>query len=335
MGRKEEPIIEYCEKSHNFAGLLNGWMFKGEKRILPGQVHSVNSRYTGKSGTGRTSRYRTRYRDIVKQIDGARIRIIVGTELQSYIDYSMPVRVMDYDAVEYKRQAAVIRQKHKEKNPERVFLSDLQKTDRLLPVLTLVLYLGTKPWDSAGNLHEILDFTKLPEELIRYIPDYPVYVLDICHEPDERLLEFPRDIACMFLILKYQKDKKKLQEVLEKVEAFRCVDGEMYDAVWTYTNERRLLELKEQAEDGNGGVNMCQAIREMVKDARMEGISEGISQGISQGVIQGIAQGIRVLIETLQELGVAEAEISAMTAEKFHLSAKDAETYVRKYKRKD
>lgn len=75
--------------------MLNGWMFKGEKRILPEQVHSVNSRYTGKSGTGHGSRYRTRYRDIVKQIDGARIRMIVGAELQSYIDYSMPVRVMD------------------------------------------------------------------------------------------------------------------------------------------------------------------------------------------------------------------------------------------------
>jgi len=328
MGRKEEPIIEYCEKPHNFAGLLNGWMFKGQKRIFPDQVHTVDSRYTGKSSSGRFVRYRTRHRDIVKQIEGAYIRILIGAEIQSYIDYAMPVRVMDYDAMEYKRQTAALRQKHKTEHPKQVFLSDMQKTDSLIPVLTLVLYLGTEIWDSAKNLHALLDFSKLPEELKRYIPDYPVYVLDICHESDERLLEFPQNIACMFLLLKYQKDKEKLLEVLENVKAFQSVDREMYDAVWTYTNERKLLELREQLEDENGGVNMCQAIRELVKDAQME----GISQGISQGVTQGISQGIKVLVETLQELGVPDNDISAKIVQKFQFSEKDAEEIIKKYK---
>lgn len=130
----------------------------------------------------------------------------------------------------------------------------------------------------------------------------------------------------MFLLLKYQKDKGKLLEVLENVKAFQSVDGEMYDAVWTYTNEKKLLELREQMKDENGGINMCQAVRELVKDARTEGITQGITQGVSQG--------IQVLIETLQEFGVAEAEISAKIAQKFHLSEKDAEEFVRKYKRR-
>lgn len=331
MGRKEEPIIEYCEKSHNFADLLNGWMFAGRKAILPEQVHSVDSRYTAKSGKGRSARYRTRYRDVVKHVEGAYIRVIIGTEMQSYIDYAMPVRVMDYDALEYKSQAASLRRRHRAEEPQKVFLSDMQKEDRLTPALTLVLYFGTKAWDSAKNLHGILDFTGIPRELKKYIPDYPVYVLDICHESDERLLEFPRNLACMFMILKYQKNKEKLLEVLENVEAFQQVDGEMYDAVWTYTNEKKLLELKEQAEDENGGVNVCQAIRELVKDAR----EEGIAQGISRGVAQGIANGIQILIETLQELHMEESEISAKIAQKYRIPIQDAEEYVAKYRIKD
>ncbi len=42
-----------------------------------------------------------------------------------------------------------------------------------------------------------------------------VHVLDVCHTPDERLLEFPEEIACMFLAIKYAKDKKKLAELSE------------------------------------------------------------------------------------------------------------------------
>lgn len=315
MGRKEEPIIAYCEKPHNFADLLNGWMFGGRREISQEQIHSMNCRYTGRSGKGRSARYRTRYRDIIKQIDGANIRIIIGTELQSYIDYAMPVRIMDYDSMEYKNQTAAIRQRYREQNSGSVFMSDMKKEDRLTPVLTLVLYLGTEVWDSAKNLHEILDFTNLPDELKKYVPDYPVHVLDICHESDERLMEFPRNFACMFLILKYQRNKKKLFEVLENMEDFRSVDEEMYDAVWTYTNERKLLELKEQAVNEKGEVNMCEAIRELVRDAEKE----------------GLVQGIRILIETLQELNVEKDEISAKISQKYNIPWQDAEEYVAEY----
>lgn len=50
------------------------------------------------------------------------------------------------------------------------------------------------------------------------------------------MLEFPDDIACMFLILKYQKDKKKLLKVVERFQMFQNVSEDAYDAVWTYTN---------------------------------------------------------------------------------------------------
>jgi len=312
MGRKEEPIIEYCEKAQNFADLLNGWMFKGERTLTPDQVIPQNSRYTKKSGKGRSSRYRSRYRDIVKRIEGVKIRVIVGTEVQTYVDHTMPVRIMDYDVLEYADQIRSLRQKYKSNDSGKIFLSGMKKEERLIPALTLVLYVGTEDWDGAKSLHEILDFTRVPEEFRKYIPNYSVYVLDICHESDERLLEFPKDIACMFLILKYQKNKDKLLEIFEKTEAFRCVDKEMYDAVWTYTGEKKLLELKEKAETKSGGVNMCQAIRELVKDVKMEGI--------------------QVLIETLQEFGVVDAEIPSRIVQKFHIPLSEAEEFMIKYK---
>lgn len=273
MGRKEEPMIEFYEKRQHFAELMNGWLFGGQEEISPEQVRSMNSRYTAKSGKGYRRRYRSRYRDVIKRIEGSQIHLILGTEIQSYIDYAMPVRIMDYDAVEYSAQISDILQKNRRENPKQVNLSAIEKTDLLTPILTFVLYLGEEPWDAANNLHNILDFSKVPEKLKQYIPDYPFRVLDVCHTLDERLLEFPDDIACMFLILKYQKDKKKLLEVVERFQMFQNVSEDAYDAVWTYTNERKLLEIKDKSQEENGGVNVCQAIRELVEDGKNEGIN--------------------------------------------------------------
>lgn len=283
MGKKEEPMIHYYENEKHFAELLNGWLFEGQEEILPEQIHTAVSRYTAKSGKGRRVRYRTRYRDIVKKVDGFQVRLILGIEIQSYVDYAMPVRIMDYDVVEYGRQVSSIRYEHSHRNPKKVYLSGLQKTDRLTPVLTLVLYLGEEKWDASENLHGILDFDKVPEKLKKYIPDYPVYVLDVYHTADERLMEFPGDMACMFLILKYQKDKEKLLKIIEDVPEFQHVDEELYDTVWTYTNSKEFLTLKDRISE-EGGLNMCQAIRELVAEVRAEGKVEGKAEGKTEGM---------------------------------------------------
>lgn len=275
MGKKEEPMMYYYEKEQHFAELINGWLFHGETEILPKQVHPIMGRYTARSGKSRQTRYRTRYRDIIKKVEGFRIRLILGMELQSYIDYTMPVRVMDYDVVEYSSQITAARRKRRRQNPKKVCLSGLNKNERLTPVLTLVLYLGEAEWDAAQNLHEILDFGKIPDTLRSYIPDYPVHVLDIRHTPDERLMEFPDDIACMFLVLKYQKNKKKLLEIMESHPAFQHVKEDTYEAVWSYTNTTRLLELKEEITEKEGTINMCQAIDEIFEDGKKEGRIQG------------------------------------------------------------
>ena len=53
-----------------------------------------------------------------------------------------------------------------------VDLSPLKKEDRLVPVITLVLYMGEDPWNAAKRLHDLLDFSEIPHELRDYVPDY-------------------------------------------------------------------------------------------------------------------------------------------------------------------
>jgi hypothetical protein len=267
----------------------------------------------------------------LKKVNGVHIRLIVGVEVQSYIDYAMPVRVMDYDSVEYSRQIREIRQVDRQKHSGQVRLSSISKVDRLTPALTLVLYIGEIPWDSAKNLHGILDFDKVSEAWRPYIADYPLHVLDVCHEPDERLLEFPDDLSCLFLLLKYQKNKADLMKIVQNISAFRHVDEDLYDAVWSYTNEDELLQLKDNYSE-EGGINMCQAIRELVADSKQEGYStgkqEGIVEGYSTGKQEGYCTGKQEGYSTGKQEGYStgkQVSLIAQTRKKFQkgISAED------------
>lgn len=277
MGKKEEPMIAYYDDPEHFADLINGWLYHGKKEITSAQIETSNVRYTAKSRK-KKKQYRTRYRDIVKKIRNMKVFLILGTEIQSYIDYAMPVRVMDYNTVEYMEQISRIRSKNKSayrRGTGRFRLSAVGKEDRLIPVITLVLYIGEKPWDAANSLHELLDMTQVPPEWETYIQNYRIQVLDICHTADERLLEFPEDIACMFLLIKYAKNQKILKQLVQQIQAFRKMDEETYDVVWNYIQDPKMLEAKELLKNEEGDIDMGNFYEETRNAGKIEGLTEG------------------------------------------------------------
>ena len=125
----------------------------------------------------------------------------------------MTVREMDYDAVEYKRQISRMNRNHKKEEISEMSLSPILKEDRLIPIITLVLYMGEKPWDAASNLYDILDMSDISEEWKSYVQNYKVHVLDICHTPDERLLEFHRRQQVFFYPSNTRVIKKSFQNL--------------------------------------------------------------------------------------------------------------------------
>ena len=120
-------------------------------------------------------------------------------------------------------------------------------------------------------MHDLLDFSEIPHELRDYVPDYPIHVLDVCHTADERLLEFPKDLASMFLMIKYQKDFKTLQSIPE----LDTVEQETFDTAWNFL-DKRMLKFKDKAQNAKGEVNMCVAV-----EGRKQGHERGLSEGRS------------------------------------------------------
>lgn len=151
MGKKENPLLAYYNQAERFAQLINGWLFRGKPYLKAEDVSEADRRLEEKSGRGRE--YRHRYRDLFKRLDNAVIRLYVGAEPMEYVDYAMPLRIMDSDVLSYLHQKEAIGKKHIEQKDleQDEYLSRFSKEDRLLPVITLVLYCGEKPWDGATH----------------------------------------------------------------------------------------------------------------------------------------------------------------------------------------
>ena len=86
---------------------------------------------------------------------------LLALENQSKVDYTMPVRCMQYDAMEYGQQMEELKKENREKGSLKTdgeFLCGMRKEDRLAPVYTLCLYHGEESWDGPRSLKDMMDF---------------------------------------------------------------------------------------------------------------------------------------------------------------------------------
>lgn len=143
-------------------------------------------------------------------------------------------------------------------------------------------------------------------------------MLDVCHTPDERLLEFPKDIATMFLTIKYRDNLPTLKKVLKTIPEIENIEEDTYDVMWNFL-DKRMLELKENVQNEDGGINMCGAVDQM------------IAEGMERGLAQGTERGIKNLIEVCQELGTSYDNVQFQVEMKYNLSQEEAERYMKQY----
>ncbi len=87
----------------------------------------------------------------------------------------MPVRNMANDAMQYSKQVEKKIDSHKASGDYKgsssdEYLSKFMKSDKLIPVVTLVICFGDKPWDGLKSIHEM--FGELDEETLSVVQDY-------------------------------------------------------------------------------------------------------------------------------------------------------------------
>ena len=234
-------------------------------------------------------------RDIFKNASikytGKSYVVLIGVENQSDIHYAIPVKNMFYDVMAYGNQVKETAKKHrKEKNTATSdeFLSGFTKTDKLIPVITITVYLGTKEWDGPRKLSDM--FGDVDEELLPFIPDYRINLLAPREITD--FTGFRTSIRQLFEVLQNAYDKEKMQEVLQNDEKFSKVDRETVEAINLFAGTDIDIDGKEEV------IDMCKAWEDQKNEGRELGREEGREEGRELGERQKI---ISQIVKKLQK----------------------------------
>ncbi|MBE5883509.1 MAG: transposase [Lachnospiraceae bacterium] len=309
MQRENVVSISFFEDSVRFADLINGYIYHGREMISPQDIREINCSIARIAKTVKKDKFngvidtQVVTADVMCEV-GQDMRVaLIALENQSDIHYAMPVRVMNAESIQYHKQWRVTAKHHRKvkdlKGAE--FLSGFSKEDKLVPMITIVIYFGKEPWDGPTSLKQMMDLASYPPEFGEMVEDFRIHLLEV--RKYERLEEFCTDIQYVFGFLQHEKSKGELATYInEHSEIFENLNEDAYDMISAITHSEELFNLK-SAEKMEGGFDMCQAIKEMIEDGRLEGKLEVYQSLVNEGVlgIEEVAKRMSMSVEELQE----------------------------------
>lgn len=252
----------YFHDNRRYADLINGIGCGGEQIVKETDLQEEDITAKEKS------------RDILRRVAFGTSFVIVGIENQEEKDYSLPLRNMFYDVSNYEKQASKIRKEvRKEKGIEAgEYLYGFKKDSKLCPLATFILYAGKEPWEKPNCLHDMLDFSNVPDKIKHIVSNYKINVIDI--RKFENTDVFQTDVKQVFDFIRYSEDRDKLLELVESDAYYKEMDEDAFEVVTKYTNSKELVQAKEYSVDG-GKKNVCKAIRDLMDDSMEKGIEKG------------------------------------------------------------
>lgn len=288
MGQIDLLLKDYLSDVRRYADVCNGSLFAGRQILKAEELEPVTTTAVGKL----QEKYFERTSDLVMRQRSTGILFAIWIiENQNVVDYSMPVRVMLKEAMEYDRQIQQLRKKNAEARGElkasgqrneispEEFLCGIKKTDRIHPVTTLVIYWGKDKWDGPKCLHEMIDFgSDEPEiQVIRkqVAADYPIRLLDLSDENNYDV--YQTEIRAVFELYARRNDKVRFWEYVSGNEECHNMDAETVEVIGRLTRTQELLDILQKNKDKNDeeACDMCKAITDLIEDGRLAGVEQG------------------------------------------------------------
>ena len=136
------------------------------------------------------------------------------------------------------------------------FLSGLRKEDKLIPIITAVVYFGDEPWDGPRSLYDMLD-----------IPSEEMNLISPADMDEDEFEKFHTELGFAMKLLKHQSDNAV--EMIRQ-EKHRKVSSETA----YFLNSAMKLNLEYEIEPG--GVDMCKAMEKNNQRQKIEGVIQGM-----------------------------------------------------------
>ncbi len=322
MGKIDTITKEYVGNPVVFADAFNQLLYHGNQKIDPARLTELDTTEIvipyGASGAGVPEQ---KYRDVLKLLyamtDGKTAYCVVGIENQSEIHYALPVKNGVYDFLQLSHQVSKAANAHRQvmkelkskqaDNPQEEkeptggeFLSGFWKTDRLIPVITLVIYFGSDSWDAPLSLKEM--YSNVDDAILAHAPDYHVNLIAPKEMSDDEINEFHSNLREVMLYIKYSENKEILDRVVRENLKFQSMERQAAEVINVVTGS------KLKYPDGKGDVNMCLAIQQMREESEIKGA-----------------------VLMCKNLGISLAETIKQIAEMFDLSENESDKSVKQY----
>lgn len=285
MGSTDTITKQYMRRNDVFADVFNFLIYNGEPVIDPAKLTDIDTTELAVPyGSSGDSDFIQKYRDVLKSAtlmaDDQAMYLVLGIENQSTVSYTMPVRNMIYDALQYGKQIQDIADVHRRNSDHKghssdEYLSGFYAGDRLTPVITLVVYFGTDEWTAPLSLRGMMDVWD--SRLSSFIQDYRINLIGPSRLSEADLKKFTTDFRHVMSFLKAAKDKAKMAELIENEDAYRHLNTET--ALLLKQCARIDIPINQDSEV----TDMCQAWQDMADDCRAEGIATGRAEGEAKG----------------------------------------------------
>ena len=264
MGKVDRATKSYLTQSSVFADIFNFYLYEGQQVIDPGQLRELDpAELSMPYGTDRKGEPVQRYRDLFKALsameDQRAAYLLLGIESQDEVHYAAPVRNLLYDALQYARQVEETARNHREQKDYRgrdreEFLSGFYREDKLLPVITLVVFFSPKEWDGPRSLREMM---AAEDAAIRsMLPDYRIHLVSPAELSKADFGKFHTSLGDVLEFIKYSMDKDKLVEWLEGEKQDLVLGQKEVEVLNACVNADLRIQPEEE------GVKMCKAIQD-------------------------------------------------------------------------
>jgi len=295
VGQKDILLKDYFTPDI-FADAINAILYDGKSVVTPERMRTIDietQRVEDENGNVTAD---TRLRDSAKvvEVDDA-IYCLFAIEHQSVEDYTMPLRIMEYDVREYLRQVK----------------SNKGVQVRIKPIITIVMYWKADKWNQPVSVKDMFDKNTVRwleyNGLGGYIQDYRMHLFEPGTVKEEDLEKFKTELKDVIAYVKYSKSTEALKDYNEKYKP------DLTKSTVTLINE--LTNSKYVFIEGKERLDMCEAFEGLIEEGRAKGKAEGKAEGRAEGKAEELKEKYKswvTLSNNLKKRGMSNPEIASL-----------------------
>ena len=283
VGQKDILLKDYFTPDI-FADAINAILYDGKSVVTPERMRTIDietQRVEDENGNVTAD---TRLRDSAKvvEVDDA-IYCLFAIEHQSVEDYTMPLRIMEYDVREYLRQVK----------------SNKGVQIQIKPIITIVMYWKADKWNQPVSVKDMFDKNTVrwleDNGLGGYIQDYRMHLFEPGAVKEEDLEKFKTELKDVIAYVKYSKSTEALKDYNEKYKP------DLTKSTVTLINE--LTNSKYVFIEGKERLDMCEAFEGLIEEGRAKGKAEELKEKYKSWV---------TLSNNLKKRGMSNPEIASL-----------------------